>query len=127
MEAMLRCQSEDISGGTLSRIGYVMRSRLLLSSIACFDTWGQTMQKKRLDMNLNSRSASGSLSEACVQMDSTLSQTMPEKSKCKMMATAMLLMDMQVSKLKEEQRKEEAALLLVRCSANAKLENEFKT
>ena len=44
-----------------------------------------------------------------------------------MMATAMLLMDMQVSKLKEEQRKEEAALLLVRCSANAKLENEFKT
>ena len=78
MEAMLRCQSEDISGGTLSRIGYVMRSRLLLSSIACFDTWGQTMQKKRLDMNLNSRSASGSLSEACVQMDSTLSQTMPE-------------------------------------------------
>ena len=45
MEAMLRYQSEDISGGTLSRIGYVMRSRLLLSSIACFDTWGQTMQK----------------------------------------------------------------------------------
>ena len=44
---------------------------------------GQTMQKKRLDMNLNSRSASGSLSEACVQMDSTLSQTMPENPNAK--------------------------------------------
>ena len=55
MEAMLRCQSEDISGGTLSRVGYGKRSRLLLSSIACFDTWGQTQKKKRLDMNLNSR------------------------------------------------------------------------
>ena len=83
---------------------------------------GSEKQKKRLDMNLNSRSASGSLSEACRQMDSKKNA---EKSKCKMMASAMLLVDTKVSKLKEGQRKEEAALLLVRCSANAKLEKRI--